>query len=84
MHREIDASIQQGLFYFLREQAFATFFRQWAVLDRVASGTNDNKLNRALICPERAASRERTVRACTNASGLPRVPMRKEAVDCVI
>jgi hypothetical protein len=24
------------------------------------------------------------MRACTNASGLPRVPMRKEAVDCAI
>ena len=35
--------------------------------------------------PSAAASRARTVRACTSASGLPRVPMRKMVVaDCVI
>ena len=34
--------------------------------------------------PSAPASRARTVRACTSASGLPREPIRKGAVDCVI
>src|SRR3974390_2609895 len=34
--------------------------------------------------PNTAASLARTVRACTSAHGLPRVPMRRPAVDCTI
>jgi hypothetical protein len=34
--------------------------------------------------PIAVASRDRTARAWTRASGLPRVPTRKEAVDCAM
>src|ERR1039458_9628789 len=34
--------------------------------------------------PSAVAKRARTVRTCTSASGLPREPIRKGAVDCVI
>ena len=40
----------------------------------------------ASFTPSATASRARTVRACTSASGLPRVPMRKGAApeDCAM
>jgi hypothetical protein len=37
----------------------------------------------ASLQPHATASAARVMRACASASGLPRVPMRKSAVDCV-
>ena len=85
MHREIDAPVEQRLLDLLCKQAFAALFRQRPILNGIAAGANDDELDLVLVaCPCAAASRERTARACTKASGLPRVPMRKEAVDCAI
>ena len=55
--------------------------RSWMVSPLVRMIANSMSSS---LAPNAAASRARTVCACTSASGLPRVPIRKRAVDCAI
>ena len=84
MHGEVDAPVEQRLLDLLGEQALAADLGQRPVLDAVAGGADDDDLDRLLAAPSAAASRARTTCACTSASGLPRVPMRRRAVDCAM
>ena len=79
MHGEINASIQQSFLNLLGEQPLAPFVCQWPILDGTPLVRMTTSSTPSSLTPVAAASRERTMRACTNASGLPRVPMRKEA-----
>src|SRR5512142_2636035 len=81
MHGEIDAPVEQRLLDLLGEQALAADVRQRPILDAVAGGLDDDQRDRLLVAAE---SRARTARACTSARGLPRVPMRRRAVDCAM
>jgi hypothetical protein len=54
MHGKIDASVQQGFFDLLGEEAFATLLRQWPILDYVAGGPDNDKLNGLFIRPDRS------------------------------
>ena len=76
--------IEQRLLDLLGEQALAALLasgRSWMVSPEVRMTTSSISSS---LAPKAAASRARTVRACTSASGLPRVPIRKRAVDCAI